>query len=119
GYRLKQAHHQDWAKATFPDYALAFTIAFSAHLTALFGQPKMAAIHDWAKHFALPRHRETRWRRHGRGVQGRRHQARPFGRPEIPAGRTGARPAGARTAATRGTRGVRSQPSEYLHYLRH
>jgi tetratricopeptide (TPR) repeat protein len=44
----------------------------------------------------LPRHREARRRRHGSGLQGRGHGARPLCRSQVSTRRCGPRPAGAR-----------------------
>ena len=58
-------------------------------LTCLLTQPNIRPKyslpkHDWSDHFALPNYREARWRRHGRGVQGRGHQAPPLRCLEVP-----------------------------------
>jgi len=46
-------------------------------------------------YFALPHRRKTGWRRDGGSLQGRRREARPLRRPEVPAGKSGPEPAGA------------------------
>ena len=75
--------------------------------------------YDRQNHFALPHLAEAGRRRHGGGVRGGGFAPGPARRPEVPARRTGARPAGPRAVPARGAGGLRAQSSQYLHHLRH
>src|SRR5687767_13645983 len=71
--------------------------------------------HDRPNHLSLPNHRTTRLRRHGCGLQGRRHQSRSHRRSEVSSGTSArGRPAQAALLA-RGESGGIARSSEYLH----
>src|SRR5439155_4657678 len=67
--------------------------AISSSLTAPHRLRKMKpriqpSLNDRPDHLALPHRRKARRRRHGRGLQSRRHRTRPLRRPQIPPRRT-------------------------------
>ena len=64
--------------------------------------PSSGHFRDWPDLFPLPRHRETgRWR-HGRGLQGQGHSARPLCRAQVLASRYGPGSTGSREIPPRG-----------------
>ncbi len=94
------------------------------HLTAATSPSKLSQharsrLADWPNRLALPHRRKTRRRRHGRGLQSRRHAAAALRRAEIsPAGR-GSRPASPGPFPARSAGCLRAESSEHLHDLRH
>src|SRR6202034_1666698 len=74
---------------------------------------------DRSKLLPLHHHRQTRWRRHGRCLQGRRHPPPSLRRTQIPPRKRRHRSANARPFPARSASRLRPQSRQHLHHLRH